>query len=91
MEDTVDDLSSSDVSHLCELETNEFSKSTGVVVVDGLGVPKSLQYRTIMGGHMESVVCVCVCPFVCRFVRTNTCLGCHWLCTCYVIHPLIHA
>ena len=44
-EDTVDDFSSFNVAGLKEVETNELSKSTRVVVVDGLGITKGLQDR----------------------------------------------
>ena len=52
-EDTVDDFSSFNVAGLKEVKTNEFSKSTRVVVVDGLGITKRLQDRAGEGGRRE--------------------------------------
>ena len=50
-EDTVDDFSSFNVAGLKEVETIELSKSTGVVVVDGLGITKGLEDRAGEGGR----------------------------------------
>lgn len=48
--DTVDDTASLDVATLREVKLDELPKSTGVVIVNSLGITKGFHYWTAEGG-----------------------------------------
>lgn len=52
-EDTIDDAASLDVSALGEVELDELSKATGVVVVHRLCIPKRLHDGTDGTNHSK--------------------------------------
>lgn len=51
--DTVDDAAALDVSALGEVKLDEFSKSAGVVVVNGFGIPKRFHDGTVEGNTLS--------------------------------------